>query len=67
MYISVDVEPEQYYQYWLDLVKNLMDCSLETNQYEDTLREMFGINAYMAFTMDKHIQQIVRVVSGGFG
>nr|KAG5690314.1 hypothetical protein BaRGS_022541 [Batillaria attramentaria] len=57
-----EVEPEQYYQYFLDLIKNLMDCSIEQTQYEDTLREMFGINAYWAFTMDKQIQQLVRVV-----
>jgi len=36
---------------------------LEPNQYEDTLRETFGVNSYVAFTMDKLIQNIVRQVS----
>lgn len=35
---------------------------LETNQYEDTLRETFGVNSFVAFTMDKLIQNIVRQV-----
>ena len=60
---TVDVEPDQYYSYFLDLIKNLMDCSIESSQYEDTLREMYGINSYTAFTMDKQVQQIVRTVS----
>ena len=60
---AVEVEPDQYYSYFLDLIKNLMDCSIESSQYEDTLREMYGINSYTAFTMDKQVQQIVRTVS----
>jgi len=30
--------------------------------YEEQLREMFGIYAYVGFTMDKLIQNIVRQV-----
>ena len=60
---AVEVEPDQYYSYFLDLIKNLMYCSIESSQYEDTLREMYGINSYTAFTMDKQVQQIVRTVS----
>ncbi len=29
-------------------------------QYEDTLREMFGIHAYIAFTLDKVVHNCVR-------
>ena len=50
-------------------VKNAVEGSffffagqLETNQYEDTLRETFGVNSFVAFTMDKLIQNIVRQV-----
>ncbi len=44
------------------MVKNLLDGNLETSAYEDQLREMFGIHAYIAFTMDKLVQNIVRQV-----
>jgi len=44
------------------MVKNVLDGNLESSVYEDTLRELFGIHAYIAFTMDKLIQNIVRQV-----
>ncbi|XP_016393097.1 paired amphipathic helix protein Sin3a-like [Sinocyclocheilus rhinocerous] len=40
--------------------ENLLDGNMEASQYEDSLREMFTIHAYIAFTMDKLIQNIVR-------
>lgn len=42
------------------MIKQLLDGNLESGQYEDMLRDMFGIYAYVAFTMDKVIQNIVR-------
>ena len=42
------------------MVKNLLDGNLESTLYEDQLREMYGIHAYIAFTMDKLVQNIVR-------
>ena len=45
------------------MVRNLLDGNMESSAFEDTLREMFGIHAYMAFTMDKLVQNIVRQVS----
>lgn len=42
------------------MIKQLLDGNLESNQYEDMLRDMFGIHAYVAFTMDKVVQNIVR-------
>ena len=33
---------------------------MESSQYEDTLREMFGIHAYIAFTLDKVVHNCVR-------
>ena len=44
------------------MVKNLLDGNLESSQYEDTMRELFGIHAYISFTMDKVVQNIVRQV-----
>ncbi|ESO95141.1 hypothetical protein LOTGIDRAFT_232221 [Lottia gigantea] len=55
-----EVEPEEYYTYFLEMIKNLLDGHLESSTYEDQLREMFGIQAYIAFTMDKLVQNIVR-------
>lgn len=51
---------EEYYPTFLEMVKNLLDGQLDPNGYEDTLRETFGVNAYVSFTMDKLIQNIVR-------
>lgn len=51
---------EDYFPTFLDLVKNLLDGNTDPNTYEDTLREMFGIHAYIAFTLDKVIQYAMR-------
>ena len=59
----LEVEPEEYYTHFLDKVKDLLDGNMESAAYEDLLRELFGINAYIAFTMDKVVQHIVRQVS----
>jgi len=45
------------------MVKNVLDGKLESSSFEDQLREMYGIHAYIAFTMDKLVQNIVRQVS----
>ncbi|KAK3095867.1 hypothetical protein FSP39_020142, partial [Pinctada imbricata] len=55
-----EIEPEEYYPYFLEMVKSLLDGNLESNQYEDQLREMYGIHAYIAFTMEKLVQNLVR-------
>ena len=57
------MEPDNYYSYFLDMVRNYLDGNLETVSYEEQLREMFSIHAYIGFTMDKLIQNIVRQVS----
>lgn len=51
---------EDYFTALIDMVKQLLDGNLDSNQYEDTLREMFGINAYICFTFDKLVTAIVR-------
>ena len=35
---------------------------MDSTNFEDTCREMFGVHAYIAFTMDKLVQNIVRQV-----
>jgi histone deacetylase complex regulatory component SIN3 len=59
-----EIAPEDYYPYFLEMVKNLLDGNLEASQFEDQLREMFGIHAYIGFTMDKLVQNMVRQVGG---
>lgn len=56
----MDIDVEDYYSAFLEMVRNLLDGNMETSQYEDQLREMFTIHAYIGFTMDKLIQSIVR-------
>ena len=48
-----EIDPEDFYPTFLDMVKNLLDGNLDGQAYEDTLREMFGIHAYVSFTLDK--------------
>lgn len=55
-----EVEVEDYYPAFLDMVKNVLDGNMDSNTYEDTLREMFGIHAYIAFTLDKVVSYAVR-------
>ena len=57
---------EHYYTHFLSLVKDLLDCNVEPAAYEDKLREMFGVNSYIAFTLDKLITNIVRQVCAIF-
>ncbi|KAI1889403.1 hypothetical protein AGOR_G00162520 [Albula goreensis] len=56
----MDIEVEDFYSAFLEMVRNLLDGNVEASQYEDSLREMFTVHAYIAFTMDKLIQSIVR-------
>lgn len=61
--VTGEIEAEEYYPYFLEMVKSLLDGNLESTQYEDQLREMYGIHAYIAFTMEKLVQNLVRQVS----
>ncbi|KAL1429739.1 hypothetical protein MTO96_034692 [Rhipicephalus appendiculatus] len=55
-----DVEVEDYYRVFLDIVKSMLDGNMSGKQYERSLREMFGIYAYTMFTLDKVVQNAVR-------
>lgn len=63
MFNTDEIEIEDYYPAFLDMVKNVLDGNMESTAYEDTLREMFGIHAYIAFTLDKVVTYAVRQVS----
>ena len=52
-FLQGEIEPEDYYPTFLEMVKNLLDGHTDSQTYEDSLREMFGIHAYVSFTLDK--------------
>uniref|UniRef100_A0A183AH49 Sin3a_C domain-containing protein n=1 Tax=Echinostoma caproni TaxID=27848 RepID=A0A183AH49_9TREM len=54
------VEPSDYYNRALNLVKDLLDGGEDIATYEDRLRDMFGIFAYPWFTLDRLVINIVR-------
>uniref|UniRef100_A0A8C1ZV82 SIN3 transcription regulator family member Aa n=1 Tax=Cyprinus carpio TaxID=7962 RepID=A0A8C1ZV82_CYPCA len=58
----MDIDVEDYYSVFLEMVRNLLDGNMEASQYEDSLREMFTIHAYIAFTMDKLTDIIVEEI-----
>ena len=47
------VQVEDYYPTFLDMLKNVLDGNMDSNSFEDSMREMFGIHAYISFTLDK--------------
>ncbi|KAB7507232.1 hypothetical protein Anas_01099 [Armadillidium nasatum] len=48
-----EIAVEDYYPALLDMIQNMLDGNMESTTFEDTLREMFGIQAFVAFTLDK--------------
>lgn len=52
--------PAQYYDVLLELVRAVLDGNMEPPAYEDAAREMFGIKAYPAYTLDKLVSSAVR-------
>lgn len=56
------MKSSQYYTVFLEMVRNVLDGNMESVAYEEQLRDMFRTNAYIGYTMDKLIQNIVRQV-----
>ena len=54
------LSPSNYYPAFKDMVLSVLDGNMDSIAYEDTLREMFGIHAFTAFTLDKVIGNTVR-------
>lgn len=48
-----DIQTEDYYPVFLNMLKNVLDGNLDSSNYEDSMREMYGIHAYVSFTLDK--------------
>ena len=55
-----EVAVEDYYPTFLDMLKNVLDGNMDSNTFEDQMREMFGIHAYISFTLDKVVSNAVR-------
>ena len=54
------LSPNNYYPAFKDMVMSVLDGNMDSMAFEDTLREMFGIHAFTAFTLDKVIANCVR-------
>ncbi|CAH2083936.1 unnamed protein product [Euphydryas editha] len=52
--------PAEYYNALLELVKGVLDGNIDAAAYEDAAREMLGIKAYPAYTLDKLVSIAVR-------
>ena len=61
-FFTVEVQPAEYYSHFLELTEKLLDNHLDITVYEDAMREMFNVNAYKLFTLDKLILVTVRQV-----
>ena len=60
--LSAEIHVDQYYPTFLNMAKALMEGNIDCSSYEDTCREMFGVHAYVVFTVDRLVQNIVRQV-----
>ncbi|CAL8119575.1 unnamed protein product [Orchesella dallaii] len=52
-------DPIECYLRATDLVKDLINHEVDSEKYEERLRELFGTRAYIAFSMDKLIEATV--------
>lgn len=48
-----EYEIPEYYPAFLEMLKSLLDGNMDATTYEDKLRDMYGIHAYIAFTLDR--------------
>ncbi len=55
-----DIAVDEYYPTFLDIARNLLDGNMDSGTYEDQMREMFGIQAYTVFTLDKVVHNCMR-------
>ena len=53
---------QHYYMHLLSAAEKLFDGEIDTLTYEETLRIMFQTNAYIMFTLDRVLSQIVKQV-----
>lgn len=61
MYIEIDLSNGQYAA-MMDVMVQFLEGKLEQQKFEDSARHVFGINAYVMFTIDKTIQTLIRQI-----
>ncbi|KAJ2674556.1 hypothetical protein GGI25_004295 [Coemansia spiralis] len=57
-----DLERTDYYTIFLELVDQFLQGQLETNSFEESMRVMYGIDAYKILTVDKVVQAISKSI-----
>ncbi|XP_067630005.1 LOW QUALITY PROTEIN: paired amphipathic helix protein Sin3a [Eurosta solidaginis] len=55
-----EIQVEDYYPTFLEMLKSVLDGNMDSNTFEDSMREMFGIHAFISFTLDKVVSNAVR-------
>lgn len=60
------VPPIHFYHRALGLCERLYDGDIDQSAFEEGLRQMFGTQAYILFTLDKVIHAILKQVSCPF-
>lgn len=56
-----DLNPApHFYPHLLDQCEKLFDGEIDTPTFEETLRYMYGIKAYPAFTLDKVVAGVIK-------
>lgn len=54
------LSPSRYYDTMLDLSEKFFEGDLDSNTFEESLRYMFGIEAYLVFTLDKVVGALIK-------
>jgi paired amphipathic helix protein Sin3a len=56
-----------FYEHLLDLCEKLFDNEIDQAFFEETMRHMFGTQAFVSFTLDKLVAVIVKQVGRARG
>jgi paired amphipathic helix protein Sin3a len=52
-----------YYNALLDIIDHFFEGEMESSSFEESVRYVFGINAYIMFTIDKVVQALIKQVT----
>jgi histone deacetylase complex regulatory component SIN3 len=52
-----------YYDALLNIIDHFFEGEMESSSFEENVRYVFGINAYMMFTVDKLVQALIKQVT----
>lgn len=62
IYLLDKLQPDEYFPEFIKMLKDVLDGGMELAKYEEKMRELFGIHAYICFTMNKVVTNAVRQV-----